>query len=133
MAAADVGLAVDQGRRAFDVNEIAGDGASPYAPPLCRIQTIERGAVRLVHAVAKNKPTLERARTAYGRTSRVPGPKRARPGVRSCRKAREDSAVERPKPRNVEPIIQREWRGDVVLPGLERPEHRGCSGPGLAV
>src|SRR5262249_53355094 len=118
MAAADVGLAVGQGRRAFDVNEIASDGASPYAPPLCRIQTIERGAVRLVHAVAKDKPTLEGARATYGRTVRFPAPESARLDSRSCRKAREDTAVERTKPRNVEPITQREWRGDVVVPGL---------------
>ena len=54
-AAADVDLAVGDGRRAFEVDELPGGGAVCHSGGPCRAQAVQDGAVGLVHAVAEDE------------------------------------------------------------------------------
>src|SRR5262249_31632769 len=53
--AAEVNAAAGDGRRSFEVYQRAGDGQLPDHPSLVHLQTVQDGAVGLVHAVAEDE------------------------------------------------------------------------------
>src|SRR5207244_3376179 len=70
-AAADVDLAVYDGRRALQVHELARHRQFPQWQALVDGEAVQRSAVGLVHAVAEDETALENARRADRRQLQV--------------------------------------------------------------
>ncbi len=109
---ADIRFAAIDGGRSFQVNQAAGNRVLPDGQSRGGSQAVERGAVGLVHAIAKDDPSLHRGRGTDRRQLQercrfAPEDTLVRRQLDVRAQAKEIADIEGPKTGDVQPIAGR--------------------------